>query len=78
LSLQKQNEFSAQYLRASFANSISQMSLTPQTGGDLSSIWQHEWAKQNENRTLKMILQSVEAGGTAYILYEHIKKYGLK
>jgi hypothetical protein len=45
---------------------------------DVVSPWKQELAKQNEMRTLKTILGAVQAGGTAYILYEHIKRYGLK
>lgn len=45
---------------------------------DVVSPWKQELAKQNEFRTLKTILGAVQAGGTAYLLYEHIRKYGLK
>jgi hypothetical protein len=45
---------------------------------DLVSPWKQELAKQNEYRTLKLVLGSIQAGGTAYLLYEHNKKYGLK
>jgi hypothetical protein len=34
--------------------------------------------KQNEYRTLRTVLGALEVGGTAYLLYEHIRKYGLK
>ena len=45
---------------------------------DLVSPWKKELAKENEHRTLRTILGAVQAGGTAYLLYEHIRKYGLK
>jgi hypothetical protein len=45
---------------------------------DLISPWQQELAKQNELHTLKTILGAFQVGGTTYLLYEHIKKYGLK
>ena len=45
---------------------------------DLVSPWKQEMAKQNELHTLKTILGAVQAGGTVYLLYEHIRKYGLK
>lgn len=45
---------------------------------DVVSPWKQELAKENEFRTLKFILQTVEAGGTAYLLYEHFRKYGSK
>jgi hypothetical protein len=45
---------------------------------DVVSPWKQELAKENELRTLRFILQAVGAGGTAYLLYEHIRKYGSK
>jgi hypothetical protein len=45
---------------------------------DVVSPWKQELAKENELRTFRTILQAVGAGGTAYLLYEHIKKYGSK
>lgn len=45
---------------------------------DVVSSWKQELAKENELYTLKVILQAIQAGGTAYVLYEHIKKYGLE
>jgi hypothetical protein len=45
---------------------------------DVVSPWKQELAKENESRTFRMILQAVEAGGTAYLLYEHLKRYGSK
>jgi len=45
---------------------------------DLTSPWKQELARQNEYRTLWLILGSIQAGGTAYLLYKHIEKYGLK
>jgi hypothetical protein len=45
---------------------------------DFKSIWQVELARQNEYRTLKTILTSVQVGGVAYLTYLHLKKYGLK
>ena len=45
---------------------------------DLISPWKQELAKQNELHTLKTILGALQAGGTAYLLYEHIRKYDLK
>jgi hypothetical protein len=45
---------------------------------DVASPWKQEVAKQNELHTLRTVLGAVQAGGTAYLLYEHIKKYGLK
>ncbi|MGD0591478.1 MAG: hypothetical protein ABSA44_11900 [Bacteroidota bacterium] len=43
---------------------------------DVASPWKQELAKEKELRTLRWVLQVVEEGGTAYLLYEHIRKYG--
>ena len=45
---------------------------------DLVSPWQFELTKQEELRTLRTILGTVQLGGVAYLAYRHIKKYGLK
>jgi hypothetical protein len=45
---------------------------------DVVTPWKQELAKEKELYTLRLILQAIEAGGTAYVLYEHIKKYGLE
>jgi len=45
---------------------------------DLSSIWKRETAKQEEYKTLRTIMQSIQAGGAAYLAYLHFKKYGFK
>jgi len=45
---------------------------------DVVSPWKQELAKQKKLRTITFILQAIEAGGTAYLLYEHIDRYGLK
>ena len=42
----------------------------------IDNMWQSELAYAKKNRTLWMILGSVEMGGAAYIAYRHIKKYG--
>jgi hypothetical protein len=45
---------------------------------NLAPIWKLEMAKQDEYKTLRTILGSIEAGGVAYLTYLHLKKYGLK
>ena len=45
---------------------------------DLSSIWKREIARQEDYKTLQIVLGSIQAGGTAYLLYRHLKKYGFK
>jgi hypothetical protein len=51
---------------------------TTKTSMDLTTSWQQELAKQNEYKTLRTILGSMQMGATAYLLYTHLKKYGLK
>lgn len=53
-------------------------SWTVQEGIDLDSPWKVHLEHQREHSTLYSIMGSVSLGGTAYILYRHIKKYGLK
>ena len=65
-------------LHQSLMNIPSSLSGQFQMQIDVVSPWKQELAKQNELRTLKTILGAVQAGGTAYLLYEHIRKYGLK
>jgi hypothetical protein len=66
------------YLRNSIITLPSSLSWQSHLQIDLLTPWKQELAKQDRMRTLNTILQAVGAGGTAYIMYEHIKKYGLK
>ncbi|MCK9210094.1 MAG: hypothetical protein M0P61_04575 [Ignavibacteriaceae bacterium] len=45
---------------------------------DVSEIWKIGKLKDDELKTLRSILGSVQLGGVAYLAYKHIKKYGLK
>ena len=45
---------------------------------DLDAPWKLHLREEKKNATWRGILGSVQAGGAAYILYRHIKKYGLK
>jgi hypothetical protein len=45
---------------------------------DLTAPLKLQLADQEKYRTWHMILGSIQAGGTAYILYQHLKKYGIK
>jgi hypothetical protein len=65
-------------LHQSLMNFPSSLSAQFEMQIDVVSPWKQELAKQNELRTLKTILGAIQAGGTAYLLYEHIRKYGLK
>ncbi len=53
-------------------------SWTYKTKIDLESAWKQELTKQEEYRTLRTILGSIEMGGVGYLTYLHLKKYGLK
>ena len=44
---------------------------------DLASPWKLQLLNESKYRTMKIILESIELGGVAYIAYRHIKKYGL-
>lgn len=66
------------FLQQSSTSTPTSLSWQFQQQVDVVSPWKQEVEKLNENRALKIILQSVQAGATAYILYEHINRYGLK
>ena len=57
---------------------LSSISWSMNTNSSIESIWKQELIRQNEYRTLKTIVSSVQIGGVAYLAYLHIKKYGLK
>jgi hypothetical protein len=69
------NDYSPEYFRASLT---APLSLTEKASHEIQGIWQQELARQNEGKTWRAILGSIQMGGTAYLLYEHIRKYGLK
>jgi hypothetical protein len=77
-SLHESQFYSAGFLHESHTNLPSSLSSQFQQQIDVVSPWKQELAKQNELRTLKLILGAVQVGATAYLLYEHISKYGLK
>ena len=70
--------YSPGYMHQSLTNLPSSLSMQFQQQIDVVSPWKQEIAKQNELRTLRTILGAVQAGGTVYLLYENIKKYGVK
>ena len=45
---------------------------------DLDAPWKLHLKDQEDNAGWRRILGTVQVGGAAYILYRHIKKYGLK
>jgi hypothetical protein len=51
---------------------------TEETKNDIAAPWKLELQRKNEMSVWNTILTSVNVGGTAYILYRHLKKYGLK
>jgi hypothetical protein len=68
-------DYSPEYLRTSLT---APPSLTEKANREIQGIWQRELSQQNEGKTWRAILGSLQMGGTAYLLYEHIHKYGLK
>jgi hypothetical protein len=70
--------YSPGFLHQSIVYLPSSLSSQFQQQIDVVSPWKQELAKENKLRTLKYVLQAVEAGGTAYLLYEHFRKYGSK
>ncbi|MBA4312725.1 MAG: hypothetical protein C0417_08855 [Chlorobiaceae bacterium] len=65
-------------LQPSFTLSMQPFSWKSPEKVDLVSSWKSVLAKQEELRTLRTILGTVQLGGVAYLAYRHIKKYGLK
>jgi hypothetical protein len=77
-SLRESPIYSPWFLHQSIAYLPTSLSSQFQQQIDVVSPWKQELAKDNKLRTLKYVLQAVEAGGTAYLLYEHFRKYGSK
>ena len=65
-------------LQPSFTLSMQPFSWKSPEKVDLVSSWKSVLTKQEELRTLRTILGTVQLGGVAYLAYRHIKKYGLK
>ena len=78
LSLRESLIYSPGFLHQSLTYFPSSLSSQFQQQIDVVSPWKQELAKDNELRTLKYVLQAIQAGGTAYLLYEHLRKYGSK
>jgi hypothetical protein len=72
-----QENFSS-FLHQSLTVPMPPFSWTYKTKIDLESAWKQELTKQEEYRTLRTILGSIEMGGVAYLTYLHLKNYGLK
>jgi hypothetical protein len=66
------------FLHQSLSVPMPPFSWTFKTNLDLETSWKQELAKQEEYRTWRSILGSIEMGGVAYLTYLHLKKYGLK
>jgi hypothetical protein len=66
------------FLHQSLSVPMPPFSWTFKTKNDLENSWRQELAKQNEYRTLRTVLGSIQMGGVAYLTYMHLKKYGLK
>jgi hypothetical protein len=78
LSLRMMSDSSPDYPGQSLTLSLQSYSWKTQQNLDLSSIWKREVAKQEEYKTLRMVMGSIQAGGAAYLAYLHFKKYGFK
>ena len=78
LSIRTTPAFHQTLLQPSFTLSMQPFSWKSPERIDLISPWQCELTKQEELRTLRTILGTVQLGGVAYLAYQHIKKYGLK
>ena len=77
-SLHEASIYSPGFLHQSLINLPSSLSMQFQQQIDVVSPWKHDLMKQNEYRTLRTVLGALQIGGTSYLLYEHIRKYGLK
>lgn len=77
-SLRESPIYSPGFLRQSLTYFPPSLSSQFQQQIDVISPWKQELAKESKLRTLKYVLQAVQAGGTAYLLYEHLRKYGSK
>jgi hypothetical protein len=66
------------FLHQSISVPLLPLSLRNRTKNDLQNSWKQELVKQEEYRTLRIVLGSIQMGGVAYLTYLHIKKYGLK
>ena len=66
------------FLHQSITNLPSSLSPQFQQQIDVVSPWKQELMKQNEYQTLRLVLGALQVGATAYVLYEHIRKYGVK
>jgi hypothetical protein len=78
LSLRMMSDNNPDYPGQSLMLSLQSGSWKTQQNLDLSSIWKREVAKQEEYKTLRMVMGSIQAGGVAYLAYLHFKKYGFK
>ncbi len=77
-SLRATPEYYPNLLQPSFTLGMQTISWKSPERIDLVSPWQYELTKQEELRTLRTILGTVQLGGVAYLAYRHIKKHGLK
>jgi hypothetical protein len=66
------------FLRQSLALPTPSLSLKSQENLSIASAWKNDVLKQQENKVLKTILGSIQTGAAAYLVYKHVKKYGLK
>lgn len=65
-------------LHLKFGSSLNALHSIIEQNLDVSEIWKIGKLREDELKTLRSILGSVQLGGVAYLAYKHIKKYGLK
>lgn len=71
-------EYYPESLHLKFGSSSNSLESIIEQNLDVSEIWKIGKLKEDELKTLRSILGSVQFGGVAYLAYKHIKKYGLK
>jgi hypothetical protein len=77
-SLRTGPEYYPSLLQPSFTLNMQPFSWRSPEKIDLTSSWRSVLTKQEELKTLRTILGTVQFGGVAYLAYRHLKKYGLK
>jgi hypothetical protein len=71
------SEYGLGFLRLSLASPIPSL-WDSQQKLSLAACWTDDLRRQQEYHTVQMILGAVQAGGTAYLAYRYLKKYGFR
>jgi len=82
LSLRTSFDAVPEYYPQSLHQSLFMQSSTPswktERTLDIAEIWRAGLEKDEDLKTLRLMLGYVKVGGVAYLAYKHLKKYGLK